>query len=711
MNRTNLAPTAIALACGFGAASGAWAEQVDGQGNAAANGGGQTAVEAAQARVVVVGGRKPLYEVRDVNLGALGSKDALDVPLSIQSYSSALIENQGARTLNDVLKNDASVQNASLGGAFDHISIRGFAVDWANTMRRDGLSLAPYQDVPLENVEHIDVLKGPSGFLYGYNSPGGTVNYVLKRPTAKSFVSLGGELRNHQGRYAHLDAGGKFGDDSAVGYRVNLAREKVGDFHHSDDLSRSFASAAFDWKPSQQALLRLDVDYQQKEVAAQPLIGPQANGQLPPLVDGRVLLGQPWLQYETRTSNIGGRFDYALNDNWSLTAQLNRSQNTRLAAFPDVYSVRANGDVLSGDLYISPDQQFKATSGQVFVSGGFASGPLRHELVAGLSARDYSARDGGFIVLPDTVGNIFHPVYSARPVLPPAPPKNLTENRQTSLFVSDLLTLNSSWQAIVGLRFIRYTNEFTKPGQAGTVYQQNSSVPSAGLMYKPDRRVTAYASYSQGLEQGGVAPFNAANAGVAMEPIKSRQVELGVKAEVLDGLLLGAALFEVEKGLEYLNSHKVYVQDGRQRHRGVEFSANGQLSKHLSLVAGLALLDSAQVATGDPLTSGKRAPNVPRRQASVFADYRVAVLDGLFLNGGAYFVAARPLDSVNSVDLPGYARVDLGLRYQAWIGGRRATLRLNVENLADRRYWNAATFASVYPGKPRSIAASAQFEL
>jgi iron complex outermembrane receptor protein len=301
-------------------------------------------------------------------------------------------------------------------------------------------------------------------------------------------------------------------------------------------------------------------------------------------------------------------------------------------------------------------------------------------------------------------------VYSARPALPAAPEKNLTENRQPSIFVSDLLTFNESWQAIAGLRHIRYTNEFTRPDQPTAVSRQQSTVPSAGLVYKPHRHVMTYASYAQGLEQGGVAPFNSVNAGEWMKPIKSRQAELGAKLDLDERLRLTAALFEIEKGLEYVNSARVYVQDGRQRHRGLEFTADGRLGKALSVVAAMTLLDSEQVDTGDPRTRGKRAPNVPRVQASLFLDYRLAAVPGLSINGGVYHVGARALDSANSVDLPAYTRVDAGARYVTRFGGRTTTLRANIENLTDRRYWAAASFGSVYPGKPRSIALSAQIE-
>lgn len=659
---------------------------------------------------VVVGGRKPLYDVRDVNLGAFGAKDAFDIPLSIHSYSSVLMENQRARTLNDVVRNDPAVQNASIGGAFDHVSIRGFETDWVNTMRRDGLSIAPYQDVPLENVDRVDVLKGPSGFLYGYNSPGGTINHVLKRPTAKSFVSATGELRNHDGRYAHVDAGGKFGDESPLGYRVNAAVEKVGNFRHADDLSRRFLSAAIDWKLNRDALLRFDFDAQEKELAAQPLIGVQSDGRLPPAIDGRTLLGQPWLQYETRTHNVGARFDMGLGEGWSFTAQFNRSYNRRLAAFPSVYEVAGNGDIVSGDIFLSPDQTFRTTSGQAFVTGRFATGAVGHEIVTGISGRDYEARDAGYAILPHTVGNIFNPVYSPEPELPASRPKNLTENRQSSLFVSDLLSFGERWQAIVGARHIRYHNEFTRPGTPTEHYRKNSTVPSGGLIFRPTRRVMTYASYSEGLEQGGIAPFNSANAGEVMNPVKSEQLEAGIKAELLDELSFGAAVYEIEKGLQAINSDNVYVQDGRQRHRGLELTVGGQLTRDLALVAGLGFIDSEQVGNDDVRTRGKRTPNVPRRQASIFIDYRVPGIAGLYVNGGAYYVGARPLDGSNTVELPAYTRFDLGARYVTTIGGRKTTVRAHVDNLTDKRYWAAASFGSVYPGKPRTVSVSAQVE-
>lgn len=659
--------------------------------------------------VVVKSTRPSLYAVPDVNVGALGSKDPQDLPLSVQSYSAELIDAQRAHTLMDVLKNDASVQNASVGGAMDNISIRGFPIDWTNTMRRDGMPVAPYYDVPLENVERIDVLKGPSGFLYGVNSPGGTVNYVIKRPTKDFFTAVTTEARSYDGYYGALDAGGPIGGGK-LGYRFNIAGEKVGNFMHAGDLRRTFASGALDWAISPRALLQLDFDYQNKRLAAQPIVGLQPDGSLPPQFDPRTLLGQPWLQYRTSTFNLGGRFDFKLTDNWRFTTQIAQSHNDRDAAFPDIYSVAPNGDILSGDIFFSPDQRFRVLSTNTFVSGKFSTGPFSHQLVTGISTRNYEARERGFAVLPLTAGNLFSPVYSQPPAGTVYPPKSVTRNYQPSVFVSDLIDIGSQWSVMLGVRHVRYRNDSYPASGSPSRYEASVNVPSVGVLYKPLPSLSTYVSYSEGFEQGGVAPFNALNAEQSLSPVKSKQYEAGVKADIGGKLTIDAALFRIEKTLQYVNSANVFVQAGAQRHAGIELSANGRLTRDLSIVAGAAYLNTVQVDTGDASTNGKRAANVPRFQANAFLDYRIAAVPGLSVDGGAYYVGSRPLNAQNTVSVPGYVRFDAGVRYLTRLAGRTTVLRAGVQNLTDKRYWAAANYNGVWPGEPRTFFASAQVD-
>jgi iron complex outermembrane recepter protein len=660
---------------------------------------------------VLVQGRKPLNDTHTVNVGAFGSKDVLDIPISIQTYSSELMENLRARTLNDILKNDSSVQNAAVGGAYDHVRIRGFPVDWTNTMRVDGLSLAPYQDVPLENIDRVDVLKGPSGFLYGYNSPGGTVNYLLKRPTLNPFLAVTAEVRSYDGYYVHADTSDTLGKNNGIGYRFNAAYEEVGDFTHNFDIERYVVGLNTDFKIGERGVLQVNLDHQNKKTAAQPLIGLQPDGNLPPEVSPRALLGQPWVQYEADVYNAGVRYDHSLTEDWFLVGQAAYARNERVAAFVDILSVGANGDVLDGDIVISPGQTYETMSSQLFLSGKVKTGPIQHELVTGLSSRYYEAREGGYIFLPTTVGNILSPVYSPKPALPAAPPKNKVDNHQNALFFSDLLTFNEQWQALAGVRYVQYYNRLQRPNQAAAApYEQNSTVPSLGLIFKPTSRVTTYVSYAEGLEQGGVAPFNTANAGEYQDPIESEQIELGVKTALTDLVTVTLSLFQIEKGLEFVNADNVYVQDGRQQHRGVELQTQGAVTQRLFLTAGATYLDTELRRTGDLATEGNRTENVPEWQASVYADYALRFVDGLHVSGGYYYVGDRAVNAQNTTFIDAYSRVDLGATYRLPIFDRPLVLRAQVKNLTDERYWAAAEFASVYPGEPRTYYFSIQAE-
>ncbi|TAM99344.1 MAG: hypothetical protein EPN40_05430, partial [Rhodanobacteraceae bacterium] len=385
--------------------------------------------------VTVIGRRPRLFEVRDVNAGALGIRDMQDLPFSIGSYSTDTIEEQRARTALDVLKNDPSVTPTTPGASYDGVAVRGFSANAINNVRRDGLATNVYMDVPLENKERVDVLKGLSGFLYGVGEPSGVVNYVLKRPTRVPFASVTGEVTSRDGRYASMDAGGPMAGGRA-GYRINAATEKVGDYSHFGDLERNFASGALDFKLGDNALLQLDADYQDKQLAASALIGPRSDGTVVPAdsFDPRTLVGQPWGRYRSHGWNLGSRLDVTLASGWLLTTQLGASRTGRDAAFPDVYEVAPDGDVLSGDYYYAPDQKFETTAGQSYLSGKLGDGSIRHDLVFGVAATRSELWDGGFLVFPETVGNIYSPRPFPKPDLDRNTAKNHTKATQQSAF-------------------------------------------------------------------------------------------------------------------------------------------------------------------------------------------------------------------------------------------------------------------------------------
>ena len=168
-------------------------------------------------------------------------------------------------------------------------------------------------------------------------------------------------------------------------------------------------------------------------------------------------------------------------------------------------------------------------------------------------------------------------------------------------------------------------------------------------------------------------------------------------------MLLSGALFDIDKAYEFTNAGNTYTQDGRQNHKGVEFSATGKLTRHLTVIGGVTLLD-AGIRGGD--SDGKEPMNVAKRIAKLYSEYALPSVPGLTLTGGVYFTGRQWADDDNTSRLPSYTTVDLGMRYATQAAGKPLTLRLYASNVADRNYWQN----SYYVGPPRSVAFSAQIQ-
>ncbi len=657
------------------------------------------------APVVVSAQRERLYDVQDVNAGALGVRSLQDLPFAVGSYTVDTIENQRARTALDVLRNDPSVTPTSGFSSFDGVAVRGFSANSFNNVRRDGLLANIYSDVPLENKERVDVLKGLSGFLYGVGEPSGIVNYVLKRPTRERFASVSAEVRSYAGRYASVDAGGPLNEAGTVGYRFNAASERVGDFTHFGDLRRDFLSGAVDIKLNRDALLQLDFDWQRKSLAASGMIGPRSDGLLVPArsFDPRTLVGQPWGQYKTDAWNLGARLSYALGEHWDLTAQLALSRTKRNAIFFNASKVAPNGDVLAGNTRYE-GEAYPTTAGQVFTTGRFDTGSIGHEAVIGYSYSSLQSPDGDYLRFPQYIGNIYRPLPYFAPFIPEDTHLPASKARQSSLFASDTISFGPNWQLLIGARHIDYGSDIGSKYDGTPKYTTNVTVPTVSAMYKPSERTTFYATYGEGFEQGAYAPSYADNALQKLGPIKSRQYEIGVKSRVRDGLMVTAAAFDMDKPLQAVSqADNVFREQGRQRHRGVEFTANGEITPQLSGIAGVSWLDAQQRETGDPALEGRRPSNVARFQANLFLDYRLMAVPGLSLNTGIYHVGNRPLDRANTLIVPSFTRWDLGAAYVTRLMGAQSILRLSIENVTNRRYWSSVNYGGVTQGNPRIV--------
>jgi len=678
------------------------------------------------AEVVVMGNR--FIAVDRASVGGFGEASLFDTPASITAIGRTQMQDLSIRSTTDAMRFDASVADAyNAVGYAEQFSIRGFALDNNYSYRKDGFAIPGDTQIPLENKERIEVLKGLAGLTAGIATPGGIVNYVTKRPTNAPLRSATVEVSERGTLYGNVDLGGRF-DDRRFGYRINAAAADIHPYVRGANGDRQFVSAAFDWQITPDALLQLDMDYQRKAQITAPGFQLIRNEVLPTGVSPKMLLNdQPWTRpVTTKDSNLGLRFDYKLAPGWLATVSANKHWFKRddFTAFPYGCSNEgagfypgycSNGDYDVYD-YQSTGERKSPWGVQAQVQGQFATGTIRHALTVGTSYSERHDSFGDYVY--DYVGysNLWNPLVSPHVAADrvTGPVFERRSDEESALFAQDIARLTNQLTLHAGLRHVQVKRSEFVDEATGYVHSDASFLlPSVALVFSPTRDWNVYGAVSHGLQHGGVAPMQTTNENQVLAPQRSHQVEIGAKATLDNGTNLSAALFQIRQGLEYTDAHNTFVRNGKETHRGIELTAQGMATPALEWSLSLMALNTRQEGTGQASIDGKRVTDVPAFKSMAWAQYAVAAIPGLKLDGTWQYSGKKAFDVENTVFVPDYHVFGVGASYGVKWGATNVTLRARAENLFDKFYWRDVTpelGGYLLAGAPRTFRVSAQFD-
>ncbi len=667
----------------------------------------------------------PAYRVASSAATGFRAQPVLDTPFSVAGFSADFMQDIQARSLLDVTRNDPSAAPAGDPLWFDRVSVRGFGLS-VNAVFRDGLGINDQGSIALDNKEAIEITKGLSSTRQGITSPGGTLNYVVKRPLDQPLTRLTTFGDGFGGFGASADFSRRFGANERFGARVNVAAEEIRSFVDEVEGDRTFASLAFNWRATERLDLDFEVERQDKEISSArgPSLGSfpgssatAAQAMLPRL-GPKIRVTQPWAVEPNTQTYVSGRASYEISDAWRVRLAAHRAELVRDQLGLSATNIQPNGDY---DIryFFSPDQERNNTALVAVVEGDVETGAILHELAFGY---DYVRRD---MVFGDTstitigTGNLFNDVVLPRPNVNAGPAYLASRSNQHALFLTNTAKFGDWLQLFGGARLTRLQAiDGDSAGVLTEAYDKDAFTPSLGLVVKPLPTLSLYASYAEGIEQGGTAPTTAnglpvTNAGQVFDPLTSEQIEIGAKWELPAGALLTLAAFQIDKGLQFVDpATNTYVQNGRQVHRGLEASVSGRVGERLRLVAGAAWLDAEIQRTNNAALLGKRPQGVPEWQANLYADYDLSdLLRGLSINAGLYHTGDKAVDGPNTFFVDSFTRLDLGLRYRHRIGeSTTAVWRLGVENVTDERYVNDTSFGALVFGSPTAVRLSATFD-
>jgi len=587
--------------------------------------------------------------------------------------------------------------------------VRGFNPQVAGNVRINGLYFD--QQGPLSNrvIEGSTIRIGVSEIGYAFPAPTGIVDYDLRHlgsgtpsatvvasagPFEARGVSIDGIVPLHSGEL-----------QLPMGASYQISTQTPGSPNPGYTSTAANVGATPQWKPNDRLTFRGIFDWTQT-TRAKTLPSVLMGGDYLPPQTPRGYYGQNWAEGKSLSENYGGIIVAQLNPDWSFAAGIFRSVADNPINYADLYlDTQPNG---AAEQFIvgNPDQSTSSTSGEARLVGRFATGSWRQYVVLLARGRDTRALYGGSDVVD------LGPALIDQGIQVPEPTFTYSARTQdrTELWSSGV-AYRAQWQGrgdfALGIQHESYTKDVTSP-----------AAPEEHLKDRPLRvygtaalgltdRATAYAGYTQGLEDSGVAPSSAENRGAILPDARTWQADTGIRYLPNPRVKLIAGIFEIEKPYFNLDTGNVDRALGRQRATGLELSASGEVIRNLNLAAA-ALWGEVKVL-GPNLKAegvGSFALNQAKFTATVNASCVLPRHPALSADISVLHFGPYPASVDDVAQAPQGTVVALGGRYRFKILGAPATLRMQVQNLTNIYFWNLSFSSPVFTQyQPRAFVA------
>ncbi|MCF2864072.1 TonB-dependent receptor [Pseudoalteromonas sp. Cnat2-41] len=662
-------------------------------------------------KIEVVGSYFNDYKV-DSASGALRTNTSLlETAQSVTVIPDTIVNEQLATTLGEVLSNDASLTSGSKQRNRETFNMRGFGLSSSTGYLRDGHQHWSHYQQPIEILERVEVIKGPSSILYGQSGPGGLVNMVTKKPTANQFINLAADIDQHGSTRFMLDASSALTEDERLRGRGILVKQDVNfwrEYPNGEERERDrfLGAVVLDYDLTDDTLIRVHYDRTDDKTGLDTGAWLNNDGEL--IGDDKTIYDFSWAFTDITVENIGLDVRHFINNQWQVKVGYNEQtfERQRFESAP-----RKPSDYQVGDSYTSrpydrfDDWQF--TTAYIDFVGEFKLANMQHQLLIGANSLDYYY--GQLRTRADAVDYTLAQQQPSRPNVSYQSDDSLytAEYDYYGIYIQDLITVNPQWQVSIGGRYDK---------QNKTGADNESVLPKLGVLYHPLDTATIYLSYSEGFEPQGADKLNNEtdkNHNMKLDAVTSEQIELGAKWQLFDDrLLLSGSLFDISKDgtlvtelVEHPDYDSITTQVGEQRHKGLELAAQGAVTDRFFVMASTMYLNAQYER--DENYEGNRPADAPKWSASLWSRYELN--DALAFNAGVFYTGKRFADSANTVEKDAYTRVDVGATYAFKLAGNDIDLRLNIENLFDTDYLAGGGVSNVTVGEGTNFRLAAQF--
>ena len=666
------------------------------------------------ADTIVVTGQRPEYGARSTVTATRTNTDIRNIPQALTIISESQIEDQSLRSIAEVLTFVPGATPGTGEGNRDQITLRGnnTTADFFVDGIRDDVQY--FRD--LYNLDRVEVLRGSNAMIFGRGGGGGVVNRVTKRSglaAHRQFLAAGD---SEGGLRLTGDVDQPLG--GRLGLRVNGVYENGDSFRRHVDLERYAINPTVAFLPG--AATRIDLSYEYLHDRRTADRGLPSSGGRPLKGFDRTFFGDPdqsFAKADVHLATLG--LEHSFGDGLSLR------NRTLYGDYDKFYqNIYPNGAVSSSgtvalSAYNDTTKRRNLFSQTDLVWDNRIAGIDQTLLVGfelGRQKGRNQRRNGIFSTTSTGPTSISRPLDEVTVDVPVTflanGANNAIEGNVAAAYVQDQVRVSDWLEVVAGLRFDRFSLDIRNRAN-GQEFSRTDNLwsPRLGLIVKPGRNLSLYASYSRSyLPQSG-DQFSSLNlTSEALKPERFDNYELGAKWEPIEGLLATAAVYQLDRtntqARDPADSSKI-VLTGAQRSRGLELGLERSVNHRWRVSAGYALQKAKITETTVAAPEGREVPLVPRHSFSLWNRYDVSDAFGL---GLGLIARSKSYASIsNQVKLPGYARVDTALFYEL---SRGVEAQLNVENVLGADYFPTAhNDNNIAPGAPRTVKATVRFGL
>ncbi|WP_234086499.1 TonB-dependent siderophore receptor [Azonexus sp. R2A61] len=668
------------------------------------------------------------YVVKSVSAGTRTETPVENIPQSVITVPRAMIEDQGSKTLSDALRNVSNINSIDPRDANNVVfRIRGFT----SATVVDGVAMKGNftNQESLVNAERIDVIKGPSGALYGsqgvggYGTLGGTIAITTAEPSQETLRRIGFKIGSYGEKGTHFDLNQPL--DPAWAFRV------AGEWSDSDSetdrvyFKRRALFPSLSWNPGADTKVVLRLRYLENatlDYSALPVNG-TLNTSTYTLPRSTNIAPSDLPETTNKAKGVNLQWTQKLNDAWhfSLLTAYNEitldQRGTWLVDSAGMMGCMAYGSATPTLNTMCGTRMWanvKTVTLSPSLTGKFRTGPASHTLNLGV---DYEkTRDDGIMAYSNGLGPISpNNVDLTNPVYPPwsEPAVSGTpdwQNRYTSkvAYLQDQVDIGN-WHFLGGIRYSNIKVVDVNPSWGIDNVSSNSKLtPRIGAVYELTPAISLFAGYGEGMQVPAFSVFSK-----PPKPEESKQTEIGFRLKDLAGVTATVAWFDLTRKNVAIGdpANPGYsIQAGKQESKGVDVDLRWQATPAWAWIAAFAVQKAEITEDSDATLVGKQLFNVPEKTARLATryDFRSGSLAGLGLGLGLTHSAKLPGTSTNTFFTPATTVWDAQLSYTIW----KARFGLNIVNLTDKKYYVPTTYfggGQVIPALPRTITATANF--